>query len=108
MGISASAVIIVGYTYDELYPLYEKYLADNTGNEDVMDWVDWVEDNDFNQVSPYYDSQKEDMLYGHILDNTPDHCPCKIKINCNSETICKQYSIETGIEANLYLSPDIW
>ena len=108
MGIYTSAAIIVGYTYDELYPLYEKYLADNTDNEDVMEWVDWVEDNNFNQVSPYYDSRKEDRIYGHILDSTSDYSPAKIKINCNRDDICEHYSKEIGIEANLYLSPNIW
>lgn len=105
MGVDTRAVIVVGYTYDEICEVYYKW-------EESIEVVDgyfyaWCEDNDLEIISPYYEAIKEDCLYGHVLDRSKNNTPFKLIINCNSEDICKDYGKNYGVKANLYLSTNV-
>lgn len=63
MGIDARAVIVVGYTYDEIYEVYQQH-------EDDIDFHYWYNDNDLERISPYYDASSEDCLFGTVIFTT--------------------------------------
>ena len=66
MGIDTQAVIVVGYTFDEIYKVYQKCEYD-------IDFNDWCEDNELKRVSPYYDASSEDCLFGTVIFTTGDY-----------------------------------
>ena len=68
MGIYTQAVIVVGYTYDEIYTAYEK--CKETVDAGDCHFYEWKEDNDLTTVFPYYDAPYDDCLFGTIVHDS--------------------------------------
>jgi len=111
MGIDTSAVIVVGYTCDEIESKYEDYLAnfdeDSEGYTDgtPLDFYDWRYYYDLDSVSPYYDASKDDCLYGRIVYVSGDYSYSKFNIDVDGiKEVVQILKNELGIEPKVYLS----
>ena len=68
MGVGTRAVIVVGYTYDEIKEVYDKWKA--SGYAGDCNFYEWCEDNELESISPYYDAGSEDCLFGTVIFTT--------------------------------------
>ena len=108
MGIDVRAVIVVGYTYDEIYTSYEKWKE--TVDAGDCHFYEWVEDNDLIcYVSPYFDAPYEDCLFGTVIFTTGD---CQFgELNVGQLDIIdveQELMDKFGKAPSVFLSPYVW
>lgn len=102
MGIDTQAVIVVGYTYDEIYSVFNEI-------EDDIDFTEWCEDNELESISPYYDASREDCLFGTVIFTTGDYSYETLDINeLVTKDIIEELADKFGKVPNVYLSPYVW
>lgn len=97
MGIEYSARIVVGLPKDELDDYFE-------GVEDVYQSI---EDSGLYVVSPYYDADYDDCLFGVLVQSCYDYSYSEIDESKWSESIAaahKKFTEVTGKVGKLYLS----
>lgn len=97
MGIEYSARIVVGLPKDELDDYFE-------GIEDVYQHV---EDSGLYVVSPYYDADYDDCLFGVLVQSCYDYSYSEIDESKWSENVAaahKWFTERTGKVGKLYLS----
>ena len=97
MGIEYSARIVVGLPKDELDDYFE-------GVENVYQHV---EDSGLYVVSPYYDADYDDCLFGVLVQRCYDYSYSEIDETMWSESIAsahKKFTEVTGKVGKLYLS----
>ena len=105
MGIDTRAVIVVGYTYDEIYSLYEQY---ENLPENPVDFYDWKEYVDLRTFFPYYDAPDQDCLFGIDIDSSGDYSYSLLNIdNAKVQEVTKDLIDKFGITPAVYLSPDV-
>jgi len=71
MGIDTQAVIVVGYTYDKIKEVYDKW-EESTDAGDCH-FYEWCEDNELETISPYYDANSEKCLFGTVIFATGNY-----------------------------------
>ena len=104
MGMSVSAKIVVGYTYDEIYAAYEKW--EETVDAGDCHFYEWKEDNDLTTVFPYYDAPYTDCLFGAIITASEDYSYKTFNLNeAEIEGVTQTLTEQFGIEPKLYLTP---
>lgn len=102
MGIDTQAVIVVGYTYDEIYSVFNEI-------EDDIDFTEWCEDNELESISPYYDASREDCLFGTVIFTTGDYQFGELNVGQLDIIDAEQELIDKFGEApSVYLSPYVW
>jgi len=97
MGIEYSARIIVGLSYDELGEYFD-------GVEDVYEHV---EDSGLYVVSPYFDADYRDCLFGVLMQKCYDYSYSEIDESKWSDDVVaahKKFTEVTGKIGKLYLS----
>lgn len=97
MGIEYSARIVVGLPKDELDDYFE-------GIEDVCQHV---EDSGLYVVSPYYDADYDDCLFGVLVQSCYDYSYSEIDESEWSENVAaahEKFTEVTGKVGKLYLS----
>ena len=107
MGISTSAKIVVGYTYDEAQEIYDKYLENYRDKiNEPLDFYDWKEDDDLDIVSPYYDADYDKCLFGTTVLSSMDYSYVIFNIDEKKiKDITKEMTELYGIEPKVYLTP---
>lgn len=101
MGIDTRAVIVVGYTYDEIHEVYQKC-------EDAVDFNYWCEDNELESISPYYDAGSENCLFGVEIDNSGRYLYSPLYIDdVQVQSITKDLTDKFGVVPIVYLSPNV-
>lgn len=101
MGIDTRAVIVVGYTYDEIHEVYQKC-------EDAVDFNYWCEDNELEMISPYYDASYDYCLFGVEIDTSGRYLYSPLYIDdVQVQSITKDLTDKFGITPAVYLSPDV-
>lgn len=99
MGIDTRAVIVVGYTYDEIYSVFNEF-------EDDIDFHDWYNDNDLESISPYYDASYDDCLFGKGIISTGDYSYETLDINeLVTKDIIEELADKFGKIPSVFLSP---
>lgn len=107
MGIDTRAVIVVGYTYDEIHEVYQKC-------EEPTEVVDgyfyaWCEDNDLEMISPYYDANNENCLFGTVIFTTGDYQFGELNVGQLDIIDAEQELIDKFGEApSVFLSPRVF
>jgi len=102
MGIDTQAVIVVGYTYDEIYSVFNEI-------EDDIDFTGWCEDNELESISPYYDASRDDCLFGIRIYSTGCYSFKALDINELDITGTQQeLATKFSIVPTVYLSPYVW
>ena len=102
MGIDTRAVIVVGYTYDEIYEVYQKC-------EDAVDFNYWCEDNKLEMISPYYDANSENCLFGTVIFTTDNYQFGKLNVGQLDIIDAEQELMDKFGEApSVFLSPYVW
>jgi len=79
MGVDTRAVIVVGYTYDEIKEVYNKW--EKSVDAGDCNFYEWKEDNDLLTVSPHYDAPYYDCLFGIVIDSSRDYSYSKVNID---------------------------
>ena len=106
MSINVEAVIVVGYKYDEIKPVYDKWKS--TVDAGDCHFYEWKDDNDLTPVFPYYDAPYEDCLFGVIIHGSEDHLYSLFSLDSNKlQEVTKDLSDKFGIVPTVYLSPDV-
>jgi len=106
MGIDTQAVIVVGYTYDEIYSVFNEIEYEI---EYDIDFTEWCEDNELESISPYYDASREDCLFGTVIFTTGDYSYETLDINeLVTKDIIEELADKFGKVPNVYLSPYVW
>ena len=99
MGIDTRAVIVVGYTYDEIHEVYQEC-------EDAVDFNYWSEDNKLEMISPCYDANSEDCLFGTVIFTTGDYQFGELNVDQLDILDVEQELIDKFGEApSVFLSP---
>jgi len=107
MGIDTRAVIVVGYTYDEIHEVYTKW-EESTDAGDCH-FYEWCEDNDLAIFSPYYDASYNYCLFGEEIFTTGNYSYEVMDINeLVTKDIIKEMADKLGKVPNVYLSPYMW
>jgi hypothetical protein len=102
MGVDTRAVIVVGYTYDEIYSVFNEI-------EDDIDFTDWCEDNELESISPYYDASREDCLFGTVIFTTGDYQFGELNVSQLDIIDAEQELTDKFTEApSVFLSPYVW
>ena len=105
MGIDVSAVLIYGIPYEEMYEVYLKQHP-----EEGIGFHEWLEDNNFDSASPYFDSSYSDRVFGIIVDSAGYYSYAETSIDVINENLkqaIKDFSELTGKLGKLYISPDV-
>ena len=106
MGINTSAMIVVGYTYDETKEIYDKYIDGLTLDDYISDFYDWREDNHLESISPYYDADYDNSLFGTTVLSSGDYSYELLDIDEQKiKDITKEMTEQFGIEPKVYLTP---
>ena len=106
MGIYTSAKIVVGYTCEEAQEIYDKYLDGLTPDDCVSDFSDWKENNDLDSISPYYDADYDNCLFGTTILSSGDYSYGLLDIDEQKiKDITKEMTEQFGIEPKVYLTP---
>lgn len=106
MGIDTRAVIVVGYTYDEIKEVYNKW-EESTDAGDCH-FYEWKEDNDLLIVSPHYDAPYEDCLFGVEIANSGRYSYIPLYIDdVQVQSITNDLTNRFGVVPIVYLSPDV-
>lgn len=109
MGIYTSAKIVVGYTFEEATEIYDKYLDGLTPDDYISDFSDWKEDNDLESISPYYDADYNECLFGIKVFSSGDYSYGLLSIDENKiKDITQEMTDQFGIEPKVYLSTYIY
>lgn len=104
MGIDTRAVIIVGYTYDKIKEVYDKW-EESTDAGDCH-FYEWCEDNELEMISPYYDADSEKCLFGTVIFTTGNYSYEVLDINeLVTKDIIKNLADKLGKVPSVYLSP---
>ena len=107
MGIDTRAVIVVGYTYDKIKEVYDKW-EESTDAGDCH-FYEWCEDNDLEMISPYYDANSEKCLFGTVIFTTVDYQFGELNVGQLDIIDAEQELIDKFGEApSVYLSPCVW
>ena len=84
MGIDISGGMILGASYDDLVPFIED-IAKTNGDEDFdideFDITEWLDDNELDYMSPWFDSDPCDWTIGVCVPTLIMNGPDKIKWN---------------------------
>lgn len=106
MGVDTRAVIVVGYTYDEIKEVYDE--RDTSVEEIICDFYDWKEHNNLLTFFPYYDAPYEDCLFGVDIDNSGCYSYSPLCIDdMQVQSITKDLTNRFGVVPVVYLSPDV-
>lgn len=107
MGVDTRAVIVVGYTYDEIHEVYDKW-EESTDAGDCH-FYEWCEDNELEMISPYYDANSEKCLFGVSIQSTRDYDYATLNIDDQEiEDISQKYFSKFGKYPKTFLSPYVW
>lgn len=107
MGIDTRAVIVVGYTYDKIKEVYDKW-EESTDAGDCH-FYEWCGDNELEMISPCYDANSEKCLFGTVIDSSRDYSYSKVNIDdVKVRTVFKDLTDKFGIIPSFYLSPYVW
>ena len=99
MGVDTRAVIVVGYTYDEIYEVYQKCEHD-------IDFNYWCEDNKLEMINPYYDADSEKCLFGTVIFTTGNYQFGELNVGQLDIIGAKQELIDKfGKAPSVFLSP---
>lgn len=106
MSINVEAVIVVGYKYDEIKPVYDKWKS--TVDAGDCHFYEWKDDNDLTPVFPFYDASYEDCLFGTKVNHSGDYSYSVLNLHHGiiQDTI-KDMTDKFGIAPAVYLSPNI-
>lgn len=106
MGVDTRAVIVVGYTYDEIHEVYAKW-EESTDAGDCH-FYEWCEDNDLAIFSPYYDASYGYCLFGVEIDNSGRYLYSPLYIDdVQVQSITKDLTDKFGVVPIVYLSPNV-
>ena len=94
MGIDVSAVLIYGIPYEKMYEVYLKQHP-----EEGIGFHEWLEDNNFDSASPYFDSDDSDRVFGIIIAG--------YKIDVAIQDAERDFLQLTGKLGKLYISPNV-
>lgn len=107
MGVDTRAVIVVGYTYDEIKEAYDKW-EESTDAGDCH-FYEWCEDNELESISPYYDASSENCLFGTVIFTTGNYQFEYLKVNQLPIIDVEQELMDKFGEApSVFLSPYMW
>lgn len=107
MGIDTRAVIVVGYTYDEIHEVYTKW-EESTDAGDCH-FYEWCEDNELEMISPYYDASNDYCLFGEEIFTTGNYLYKVMDINeLVTKDIINDLADKFGKIPSVYLSPHVW
>ena len=107
MGIDTRAVIVVGYTYDEIHEVYDKW-EESTDAGDCH-FYEWCEDNDLEMISPYYDADSEKCLFGTVIFATGNYQFGKLNVGQLDIIDAEQELMgKFGKAPSVFLSPYVW
>lgn len=104
--MDSRAAIVVGYTYVEIYTIYERWKE--TVDAGGCHFYEWKEDNDLTTVFPYYDAPYEDCLFGTIIHDSEDRSYSLFSLDsAKLQKVTKDLTDKFGITPVVYLSPDV-
>lgn len=107
MGVDARAVIVVGYTYDEICEVFYKW--EESTEVGYGHFYEWCEDNNLEIFSPYYDASYNDCLFGIMLFSTGDSQFGILNVGQLDIIDAEQELIDKFGEApSVFLSPHVW
>lgn len=107
MGIDTRAVVVVGYTYDEIHEVYDKW--EESTDEGDCHFYEWCEDNKLEMISPYYDANNENCLFGTVIFTTGDYQFGELNVGQLDIIDAEQELIDKFGEApSVFLSPYVW
>lgn len=107
MSVDLRAEIVVGYTYDEIYTIYERWKE--TVDAGDCHFYEWKEDSDLTTVFPYYDAPYEDCLFGTIIHESGDRSYSLFSLDSTKlQEVTKDLTDKFGEAPSVYLSPCVW
>lgn len=107
MGIDTRAVIVVGYTYDEIKEVYDKWKASVDAGD--YHFYKWCEDNKLEIISSYYDAVYSDCLFGTVIFATGNYQFGKLNVGQLDIIDAEQELMgKFGKAPSVFLSPHVW
>lgn len=100
MGIDIGAGILLGRT--------KKDIEESIGEQE--DFQDWVEENGFEELSPYFDAEPDHCFYGVMIYQTM-YTARALDLNDLAEECseaCDAFTEVTGLTGKVYLSPHVF
>lgn len=111
MGIDNSWGIIQGLSYEEWLPVVEKLKPEDADEDFDMDelFYEFIDNNDFSDLSPYYDSECSNRVYGVRLV----HSDWAVELDLDAISKKAKEAFDDllerfGVETKTYGSQDIW
>lgn len=103
MGMDVSAVVVVGYTYEEIYQVYENL---SESDEDFPDFDEWKDELNLSAISPYYDAMDKHCVIGRVVQRTSDYDYAEFNFDTNKiAEMTQELTEKLGIVPKIYLLP---
>lgn len=107
MGIDTRAVIVVGYTYDKIKEVYDKW--EESTDAGGCHFYKWCEDNELETISPYYEASYDYCLFGTVIFTTGDYQFGELNVGQLDIIDAEQELMDKFGEApSVFLSPHVW
>lgn len=102
MGIEYRGVVCVGYNHDQLENMMEEI-----GYEEGT--CEFYESNDLESLSPYYDADPEDCIYGLVAFKSSDYWMVEVSdVDAKIKEIQNKLLKQFGIQPKAYLMAHGW
>lgn len=107
MGVDTRAVIVVGYTYDEIKEVYDKWKASVDAGD--CHFYEWCGDNELEIIRPCYYAVYSDYLFGTIIFTTGNYQFGKLNVGQLDIIDAEQELMgKFGKAPSVFLSPHVW